>query len=99
LFFPLGQYHTADTTLIVRADRPQPEIAAALNHLLSSIDSSLPFQLQAWDDQMAFVLFPARVATAALGVMGLLAAMRPSPESSECPPRMYPNGCASSGFA
>jgi predicted permease len=75
LFFPLGQYHTADTTLIVRADRPQPEIAAALNHLLSSIDSSLPFQLQAWDDQMAFVLFPARVATAALGVMGLLAAM------------------------
>jgi ABC-type antimicrobial peptide transport system permease subunit len=35
----------------------------------------LPFVFHSWPDALGFVLFPARAATATLGVMGLLAAM------------------------
>ena len=60
---------------MVRSPLPPAEIAAALNAVLAGIDPSLPFTLHSWSDALALVLFPARVATAALGVMGLLAAM------------------------
>ncbi len=43
--------------------------------MLTGIDSSLPFSIRLWPDALALVLFPARIATAALSVMGLLAAM------------------------
>jgi ABC-type antimicrobial peptide transport system permease subunit len=43
--------------------------------VLAGVDSSLPFTIHSWSDELALVLFPARVATAALGVMGLFAAM------------------------
>jgi predicted permease len=75
MFFPLAQRTDDDTTLVVRSHGSPAETAAALNRLLSGIDSGLPIILQTWPDNLALVLFPARVATAALGVMGLLAAM------------------------
>jgi predicted permease len=75
LFFSLPQAPTSDTTLVVRSQLPTEEIAPALNRTLNRIDSSLPFTIQTWTDALGLVLFPARVATAALGVMGLLAAM------------------------
>ena len=75
MFFPLDQDHEANTILIVRSDLPPAEIASALNHTLTSIDPSLPFSLRTWPDRLSFPLFPPRIATAALGVMGILAAM------------------------
>ncbi len=75
MFFPLPQNREGNTTLIVRSQLPPEQIAPALNRILMGIDSSLPFTIQPWQDSLALVLFPARVATAALGVMGLLAAM------------------------
>jgi predicted permease len=75
MFFPLLQQHDDDTTLVVRSQLAPSETAAALNRLLSGIDSGMPIVLHSWPDNLALVLFPARVATAALGVMGILAAM------------------------
>ena len=75
MFLPLAQNNQGDTAVVVRSPLPPAETAAALNRVLASVDSSLPFTLHSWSDALAFVLFPARVATAALGVMGLLAAM------------------------
>jgi predicted permease len=75
LFFPLGQYNNTEITFVVRSQRPPAEINAALSRLISGIDSQLPVDLRTWDDGLALVLFPARIATAALGTMGLLAAM------------------------
>jgi ABC-type antimicrobial peptide transport system permease subunit len=75
MFFPLAQNTDGDTTLVVRSQAPASEVAAKLNRVLTSIDSSMPIVLRTWQDQLALVLFPARVATAALSVMGLLAAM------------------------
>ena len=75
MFFPLDQDHEANTILIVRSDLPPAEIAGALNRMLTSIDPSLPFSLRTWPDRLSFPLFPPRIATATLSVMGILAAM------------------------
>ena len=75
MFFPLAQAHEANTILIVRSALPPAEIASALNRMLTGVDASLPFSLRSWPDRLSLALFPPRIATAALGVMGLLAAM------------------------
>ena len=75
MFFPLGQGTEGDTTLVVRSQLPEADAASALSRLLSGIDSSLPYKISTWPDALALVRFPARVATAILGIMGLLAAM------------------------
>jgi predicted permease len=75
MFFPLAQRTESDTALVVRSPLPQAEVAAPLNTVLAGVDPSLPFTLHSWSDELALVLFPARVATVALGVMGLLAAL------------------------
>ena len=75
MFFPLAQENEADTALVVRSALPAAEIAPAVNRIFRSIDASLPVTIQSWPDALALVLFPARVATAALSVMGLLAGL------------------------
>jgi predicted permease len=75
MFFPIAQLPDAATNVIVRSNLSSAEIAAALDRTLTGIDPNLPFNLRNWSDRLSLVLFPARIATAALGVMGLLAAM------------------------
>ncbi len=75
MFFPLEQNPDSDTTLVVRSPLPPAEIVPELRNVLGKIDPNLPFTFHIWPDALGFVLFPARVATASLGVMGLLAAM------------------------
>lgn len=75
MFFPLEQDPNSYTSLIIRSPLSAAEIAPQLRQVLSQIDPSLPFVFHTWTDALAFVLFPARAATASLGVMGLLAAM------------------------
>jgi len=76
MFFPLTQeINSNDTVLVVRSELPPTELATMLDRTLSSIDRNLPLTLHSWPDAMAVALFPARAATAALGIMGLLAAM------------------------
>lgn len=75
MFFPSGQYADSDTTLVVRSHLTEGEIAPKIGRVLAGIDPSLPFGIYSWSNGLALVLFPARVATACLGVMGVLAAM------------------------
>jgi predicted permease len=75
MYWALGQNNEDDTTLIVRSNRSPAEIAAALSSMMSRIDPTLPLTLQSWPEALALPLFPARVATVALGILGLLAAM------------------------
>ena len=75
MFFPLEQNPNSDTSLMVRSQLPPSEIVPEVRRTLAQIDPSLPFVFHTWPDALEFVLFPARVATASLGVMGLLAAM------------------------
>ena len=76
MFFPLTQeINSNDTVLVVRSVLPPTELASTLDRTLSDIDRNLPLTLHSWADAMDLAFFPARAATAALGIMGLLAAM------------------------
>ncbi|MHB8303804.1 MAG: ABC transporter permease [Acidobacteriaceae bacterium] len=75
MFFPLAQRPTSETMLVVRSHLAPAEMAAALHATLTGIEPGLPFTIQSWPTALGLVLFPAQVATAALGIMGLLAAM------------------------
>jgi len=75
MFFPLDQFPDTDTSLVVRSQLPPSDIAPSLRKTLAQIDPSLPFVIHTWSDALAFVQFPARIATATVGVMGLFAAM------------------------
>lgn len=75
VFFPLEQNPNSYTSLVLRSQRSTAEVMPELRRTLGQIDPTLPFVFHTWPDALALVLFPARVATATLGVMGLLAAM------------------------
>jgi len=75
MFFPLEQVPDSDTALLVRSQLSPGEIVPKLRQVLAQIDPSLPFTFHSWLDELGLVFFPARAATASLGVMGLLAAM------------------------
>jgi ABC-type antimicrobial peptide transport system permease subunit len=76
MFFPLTQeINDNDTVMVVRSALPPTQLAAMLDRTLSGIDRNLPLTLHSWPDALDLAFFPARAATAAPGVMGLLAAM------------------------
>jgi predicted permease len=75
VYVPLSQSEQSDTVFVVRSWRAPSEMAAALARTLSGIAPNVPITVESWPDALGDELFPARAATVALGVMGLLAAM------------------------
>ncbi len=75
VYLPFSQSETSEGVFVVRSWRQPNEMAAALERTLNSIAPNVPVTVQSWPDELADELFPARAATVALGVMGLLAAM------------------------
>jgi ABC-type antimicrobial peptide transport system permease subunit len=74
-YLPSSQSESGETVFVVRSQRSPSEMAVALERTLSGIAPNVPITVQSWSDSLAGELFPARAATVALGVMGLLAAM------------------------
>jgi predicted permease len=74
-YVPLSQSQQGGTIFVVRSRRAPGEMAAALKRTLSGIAPNVPITLQSWPDALEDEMFPARAATVALGIMGLLAAM------------------------
>jgi predicted permease len=75
MFYPLAQNNDSGTNLVVRSRGTPAETAAALSAMMGKIDPNLPVTISNWPDDLELVLFPTRVATVALGVLGLLAGM------------------------
>lgn len=75
VYLPLSQNEDSETIFVVRSQRTPSEMAAVLEHTLTAIVPNVPIAIQNWSDTLDDELFPARAATAALGVMGMLAAM------------------------
>lgn len=74
-YLPLSQNGQSAAVFVVRSHLAQNEMAAALERTLSGLEPNAPITVQSWSDALGGALFPARAATAALGVIGLLAAM------------------------
>ncbi|MGA8598526.1 MAG: ABC transporter permease [Bryobacteraceae bacterium] len=75
MFFPLLQSPAAETYMVVRSNSDTQQLAGAIRRTLRNLDAGLPFTIQTWSDDLNFALFPSRVATVALGVLGMLGAM------------------------
>jgi hypothetical protein len=73
-FVPLWQ-SAGDTVLVVRSSLPPKEIAAELFHTLRRVQPDVAVTLQTWPEALERVLYPARAAAVALGVLGLFAVM------------------------
>jgi macrolide transport system ATP-binding/permease protein len=76
LFLPIVQSYNSETMLIVRSQIPASEMALQLRGTVARLDPRLPVHGTGSLAQMlGFAFFPARAATLALGVFGLLAIM------------------------
>jgi len=75
MFYSFLQQPSGSGWLVVLSRRDTEEMAAALRETLRGLNSDLPVKIETWDRELSWVLFPARVATLALGVLGLLGAM------------------------
>ena len=77
VYLSLSQNEQSRLIFVVRSPRAQNEMAPALERTLSGLEPNALIKVQSWHDVLDGVnaLFPARASTAALGVMGLLAAM------------------------
>ena len=77
VFLPLFQTENGVAVFMVRTPRAQNEMAATLERTLNSLEPDAQIKVQSWLEVLGGqnALFPARAATIALCVMGLLAAM------------------------
>jgi len=75
MLLPILQSRASDTWLVVRSGADESRLATAIRDRLRQLDPGLPSFIQSWDAAMALPLFPARTATAALGILGLMGAV------------------------
>ncbi|HEX6496219.1 MAG TPA: ABC transporter permease [Acidobacteriaceae bacterium] len=78
LFYSVAQNPDTDTHVLIRTTTPatlaRGRLAAALSSIVASVDPNLPIGgIAPWQQIIAPVLFPARAATIALGILGVLA--------------------------
>ncbi|MFN7998813.1 MAG: ABC transporter permease [Bryobacteraceae bacterium] len=75
VFRPFLQVPSSETWLLARSDRDPEQLAAAIRTVLHGMDAGLPVYIQSWTEQLNFALFPSRMATVSLGVMGGIGAV------------------------
>jgi len=64
-----------ESWLVVRSTRDRQELTAAIRGRLRELDAALPATIDTWSDLLEVVLFPSRVATVSLGVLGMMGAI------------------------
>ena len=76
MFVPYLQHDAmAEQWYVVRSKRDPQQLQTVIRNQLHQIDSGLPLDLVIWTRELDFTLFPARMATLSLGVLGILGAM------------------------
>ena len=75
MFLPILQSPSSSTWLVIRSTRDPQPLAIAMRDKLRELDAGLPFFIQPWNRGLNIVLFPARMATLSLGVLGVMGAM------------------------
>jgi ABC-type antimicrobial peptide transport system permease subunit len=75
MFLPFMQSPSSHSYLVVRSARDRQQLVAALRSKLRELDAGLPADIKTWNELLDVVLFPSRVATMALGVLGMMGAM------------------------
>ncbi|HET9307226.1 MAG TPA: ABC transporter permease [Candidatus Sulfotelmatobacter sp.] len=75
MFRPILQTPSPQSALVVRSNSDQQQLAAAIRSKMHDLDAGLPFEIRTWNQELESALFPSRMATLALGVLGMMGAM------------------------
>jgi macrolide transport system ATP-binding/permease protein len=75
MFLPLLQSPASWTWLVVRSSRDPQELATAMRSVLRDIDPGMVLAIRPWSTELGGILFPSRMATVSLGVLGVMGAM------------------------
>jgi predicted permease len=75
MFFPLLQSPASWIWLVVRSNRDPLQLAMAIRSEFRSIDPEMVVAIRPWSAELGGALFPSRMATISLGVLGMMGAM------------------------
>jgi predicted permease len=76
VFWPILQAPNSDTVILIRSNQSAAQVIPAVRRAIAGVDPKLPiFNTGTWTDGLYMVLFPARAATIALGILGGLSLM------------------------
>ncbi len=75
MFLPFLQSPSRATELIVRSSRDPQQLFPALRGAAHDVDAGLSVDVDSWTNYLGIALFPSRVATVSLGVLGIMGAM------------------------
>jgi predicted permease len=75
IFVPILQSPSSSTTIVVHSTRDPEELSEAIRNLLRRMDRELPLYLVSRYKDLDTMLFPPRMATLSLGVLGIIGAI------------------------
>ena len=75
MFLPILQSPSSQACLVVRSNGDPRQLTAAIKRTVQNLDAALPFEIRTWNLELESALFPSRMATLSLGVMGVMGAM------------------------
>jgi predicted permease len=75
MFFPIQQAPSKGCWVVLRSKRDPEELTLAMTNTLRNLDAGLPFTIMTWRKEIDAVLFPMRMATVSLGILGVMGAL------------------------
>jgi len=75
LYLSILQAPSNHISLVVRSGRDPERLAADIRTAIRAVNPGLPVEIQSWNRALDLALFPARVATVSLGVLGAMGAI------------------------
>jgi predicted permease len=75
MFLPSPQSPSSETCLVVRSSGDPQQLTTVIKTTVHDLDAGLPFIIRPWALELESALFPSRMATLSLGVLGALGAM------------------------
>ena len=75
MFLPLLQSPATQTWMVLRSNTDPQQLAGAIRNKIRELEPRLPSLIQTWHEGLNLVLFPSRVATVALGMLGAVGVM------------------------
>ncbi len=75
IMMPSMLYKVPQSYFVVRSSRDPEQLQADIRAKIRKLDAGLPVDIQSWNQMLEVVQFPAKVATMALGSLGMMGAM------------------------
>lgn len=75
VLMPSMLYNDPQSYLIVRSKRDPEQLQRLMRGKIRELDAGMPVDIQSWNQLLEVVQFPAKVATMALGVLGMMGAI------------------------